>query len=40
MGLGVLNDPKYPNVPGTVRVNEAVDPGVFIKCDDSDSLPY
>lgn len=24
-GWGVLNDPKYPNVPGTVNLNEAVD---------------
>jgi hypothetical protein len=27
MGLGVLNDPKYPNVPGTVNIHEVVDPG-------------
>ncbi|KAH8595822.1 major facilitator superfamily domain-containing protein [Bisporella sp. PMI_857] len=26
MGLGVLNDPKYPNVPGTVNIHEVVDP--------------
>lgn len=30
MGLGVLNDPNYPNVPGTVRVNEAPSAGSFV----------
>jgi len=29
MGLGVLEDPKYPKVPGTVSTYEQVDPGMY-----------
>lgn len=25
MGWGVLDDPRYPNIPGTVSLNEVVD---------------
>jgi hypothetical protein len=25
MGWGILDDPKYPNIPGTVNLNEKVD---------------
>lgn len=25
MGWGVLDDPRYPNIPGTVNLNEVVD---------------
>jgi hypothetical protein len=30
MGWGVLQDPRYPNVPGTVNLNEKVDACMFI----------